>query len=423
MIYLSLTSSERRGKMKTVGIICEYNPFHNGHKRQIDILHGMGYDCIVCVMSGNYTQRGELAMFDKYTRAKSAVLGGADIVFELPFPYSSLSAEGFAAAGVHILASLGVSAISFGSECGDVRLLEQAADAVISSSFAEIYSGLLKGGRGSAAAYFEAINTISGNDLALLSNDILGISYISAIKRSGYDMKIIPIKREGAAYNEKMLSSGTLPSASAIREAVKTGGESLDYLLCEHIPEMALSPLSDAKSRGVAPVFIDSIGGDAVSFFRLMSPDELAVRAANRSCGGVSIAEDGVGICERICNAARVCETFDELRSKAYTSKYTDARINRVMLFSLLGVSDKPAKSLPEYTTLLASNNTGRVFLSNIRKSDGITVVTKPSDAPGDSIQRKLSEAADRFYTYAMPAKHDQNVFIKSRPFILKNKI
>ena len=82
--------------MRTAGIICEYNPFHTGHKRQIDILRDMGYDCIVCVMSGNYTERGELAIFDKYTRAESAILGGADVVLELPFPYSSFSAEGFA---------------------------------------------------------------------------------------------------------------------------------------------------------------------------------------------------------------------------------------------------------------------------------------------------------------------------------------
>ncbi len=409
--------------MKAVGIICEYNPFHNGHKRQLDILRGMGYDCIVCIMSGNYTQRGEFAIFDKYTRAKSAVLGGADIVFELPFPYSSLSAEGFASAGVHILASLGIGAISFGSESGELSLIERAADAVISSDFAEIYSGLSRGGLGSAAAYFEAVNAISGSDLKLLSNDILGISYISAIKRSGYDMDITLIKREGAAYNEKSLSVGTLPSASAIREAVKTGAESLGKLLYDHVPEASLSSLSDAKNEGLAPVFTDTAGRDIVSFFRLVSADELSARAKSRSCGGEYIAEDGVGICERICNSARVCETFDELRSRACTSKYTDARINRVMLFSLLGVSDKMAKSLPEYTTLLASNDTGREFLSNIRKSGEITVVTKPSDAPSNSIQRRISEAADRFYTSAMPTKQNSDIFIKSRPFILKNKI
>ena len=126
--------------MKAVGIICEYNPFHSGHKRQIDTLRDMGYDCIVCVMSGNFTQRGELAMFDKYTRAKTAVLGGADLVFELPFPYSSLSAEGFATAGVHILSSLGIRNISFGSECADKQLLCTAADVISSQGFIQAYT-------------------------------------------------------------------------------------------------------------------------------------------------------------------------------------------------------------------------------------------------------------------------------------------
>ena len=168
--------------MRTAGIICEYNPFHTGHKRQIDILHGMGYDCVVCVMSGNYTQRGELALFDKYTRAKSAVLGGADFVLELPFPYSSFSAEGFASSGVFILASLGVEAICFGSECGDISLLEIAADALLRGAFSDIYSKPVKCGRGSAAAYFDAIAEITGRDISLLSNDILGLSNVAAIK-------------------------------------------------------------------------------------------------------------------------------------------------------------------------------------------------------------------------------------------------
>ena len=124
--------------MRTVGIICEYNPFHLGHKKQIDTLRSMGYGCVICAMSGNYTQRGEFTVFDKYTRAEAAVFSGADIVVELPFPFSSLSAEGFASAGVHILASLGADAISFGSECGDISRLERAADAILSSEFKNI---------------------------------------------------------------------------------------------------------------------------------------------------------------------------------------------------------------------------------------------------------------------------------------------
>ena len=405
--------------MRTVGIVCEYNPFHNGHKNQIDILRGMGYDCVVCVMSGNYTQRGEPAMFDKYTRAKSAVLGGADIVLELPFPYSSFSAEGFASSGVHILASLGVEAICFGSECGDLSMIECAADALLSEDFSKIYSKYVKSGRGSAAAYFDAIGEISKKDFPVLSNDILGISYIAAIKRGNYKFDIVPIKRNGAAYNDKELTDGVLPSASAIREKIRNDGIDLIKLFSGHIPRYSLECLSNAIAVSLAPVFVGNIGSEILSFFKLMSPQELLDRAISRSHGGKNIADDGCGICERLCKTARESSTYAEFLKKSCSSKYTDARINRVILFSLIGVSDKITHSLPEYTTLLAANEVGRNFLSEIRKKCELTIVTKPADAPSDSTQKKLGESADALYADAMPIKSTVN-FIKLHPFMSK---
>ena len=405
--------------MRTAGIICEYNPFHAGHKRQIDILRGMGYDCVVCVMSGNYTQRGELAIFDKYTRAKSAVVGGADLVLELPFPYSSFSAEGFAAAGVHMLASIGVDAICFGSECGDANILERAADALLSPGFKEKYSELTRGGRGSAAAYFDAIGAITGENTSLLSNDILGISYIAAIKRLGVKIDIIPIKRDGAAYNEKALNEGVLPSASAIREKIKCGEKDIESALAGFVPDGALSVLASAQTNGYRPVFIENIGDKILSFFRLMSADEITARAISRSTGGESVAEDGVGICQRLCNIAKECNGFEEFLKRSYTAKYTDARINRVMLFSLLGISGAVGRKQPEYTTLLAANALGREFLSDIRKSCDFPIITKPADSP-DSVQKTISEAADSLYTEAMGNGAGLDFFIKSHPFMLK---
>ncbi len=405
--------------MRTAGIICEYNPFHTGHKRQIDILHSTGHDCVVCVMSGNCTQRGELTIFDKYTRAGSAVLGGADIVLELPFPYSSMSAEGFAGAGVHILASLGVDTLCFGSECGDKELLEAAADAVLSPEFPEIYSALIKSGLGSAAAYFEALRRISGRDASLLSNDILGISYIAAVKRHGHDLDFLPIKREGAAYNDKFLTDGKHPSASAIREAIRNSDIDIFQLLDGYMPDGSLKCLENATKSGRAPVFTSDVGSEVLSFFKLMSPDEIAARAISRSGGGDGIAEDGCGICERLCNTAKGCHTFEEFIQRSATSKYTDARLNRVILFSLLGASDIFSRSMPEYTTLLAANSIGRAFLSEIRKKEAFKIVTKPADAPVDSFQKRLSEAADALYSQAMPSNIDANIFIKSHPFML----
>lgn len=406
--------------MRAAGIICEYNPFHTGHKHQIDILRSMGYDCIVCVMSGNYTQRGEMAIFDKYTRAESAVCGGADLVIELPFPFSSLSAEGFANAGVYILSSLGVDAISFGSEYGDTSLLERAASAILAPNFPSVYNEIQRGGLGSAAAYFEAIKKISGEDISLFSNDILGISYVSAIKRLNSKLDILPIKRTGAAYNEQVLTEGQFPSASAIRNAIRSSNGDVNSMLDVHITEKSLQPLINARGCGLGPVFASDVEREILSFFKLMTPAEITTRAVIRSKGGEHIAEDGCGILERVCRSAKNTDTLDEFLRETYNSKYTDARMNRIILFSLFGVSDKLADSLPEYTTLLGASEKGRKYLSDIRKTCNLTIVTKPADAPDEGIQRAITETADSFYASAFPKKQGADHFIKARPFMLK---
>ena len=212
--------------MKTVGIVCEYNPMHTGHKRQIDFARANGAECIVCVMSGNYTQRGEFAVADKYTRARAAAMLGADLVIELPFPFSSMSAEFFSRAAVHILGSLGVDTICFGHECEDVSTLFSAAEAFCSKDFLEKLSQ--SGGIGTAKSFFDAYREISGNSYTLGSNDILGAYYISAAKSLFPDMSFLPIRRSGADYKETKLLSDTLPSATAIRNALKDGADFSD---------------------------------------------------------------------------------------------------------------------------------------------------------------------------------------------------
>ncbi len=400
--------------MRAVGIICEYNIFHNGHKRQIDLLRKNGFDTVVCVMSGNFTQRGSLAIADKYTRAKSAIMGGADIVFELPFPFSSLSAEGFAEAGVHILSSLGIKNISFGSECGDKELLKRTAKIIKSKEFIEKYS--LQSKRGSAYAYFDTIKAFLGEECQLLSNDILAISYISAIENLSADMEIFPIAREGSAYRDTEISS-TLPSATALRQEIEKSGAGFGCLKEIHSPRGVVSILQEAQKNGNCPVFIDKIGNEILSFFRFMSPDEIATRAVKRSGCGNCVADDGDGIVDRLCNQARASKSFDEFIKASYNSRHTDARINRVMLFSLLGVSDKLAKGLPSYTTLLATNRQGRELLSQIRKSNSFPIVTKPADAPNNH-QNSISAFADAIYTTAMPKCEDFDYFIKQSPYI-----
>lgn len=404
--------------MKTVGIVCEYNPFHNGHKRQLDVLRENGAELIICAMSGNFTERGELAIADKYVRAEAAVRCGADVVVELPFPFSSLSAEGFAMAGVHILASLGVDTLSFGSESGDIELLRRAAKIAMSDEFISAYSEASEGS-GSARAYFNTLSAFLGSDTKLSSNDILGISYLCAIEKQGLGIDVFPVKRLGMDYKDSVLKSVMLPSATAIRDAVKSrlfGGSS--STLDEYIPKEALDTFIKASTDRLAPVFVDNVGKEILSFFKLMTPEEITSRAIARSGGGNCVAEDGCGIVERLCRSAHASEDIAVFFDRAYNSRYTDARINRVILFSLLGVSNLFAKALPEYSCLLAANKNGREYLSQLRKSESFPIVTKPADAPEDDVVTKLSRSADELYCCAMPDPQCDGFFVKKRPFI-----
>ena len=401
--------------MRVVGIVCEYNPFHTGHKRQIDILRENGAETVICDMSGNFSERGELTIADKYTRAEAAIRCGADIVVELPFPYSSLSAEGFCAAGVHILSSLCCDTISFGSESADVALLCRAAEIISSPEFVSAYTERTKN-QGSARAYFDLLSSFLGESTSLLSNDILAISYIAAIKRAKLKLDIFPVKREGAAYTESQLSD-SYPSATAIRGAVKNHPEGFLSLSDKHIPREALEALKSAQSSGLAPTFTDGIGSDILSFFKLMSPDDIIARAVKKSGGGASVLEDGCGIVERLCGCAKKANSFEDFVGNAYNSRYTDARINRVILFSLLGASDALAKSVPEYTTLLGANEKGRKYLSNIRKTVEFPIITKPADAP-EGVMTDILRLSDSLYASAMPKGVNFDYFLKKHPYM-----
>ena len=172
----------------TVGIICEFNPFHNGHAYLLKKAHELG-DCVICVMSGRTVQRGTVAVTDPYTRAEIALLGGADLVLELPFPWSSGSAAYFASTGVNILSSLGVDCLLFGSECGDMDTLRSAAEVVRSDEFIARYTALCREGEGSAAAYRKALQEQFPQN-SMGANDLLGVAYLEAI--AAQNSSIIP---------------------------------------------------------------------------------------------------------------------------------------------------------------------------------------------------------------------------------------
>lgn len=363
--------------MTSFGIICEFNPLHNGHKRLIDMARKQGADCIVCVMSGNAVQRGELAIADKYARAKAAILCGADLVLELPYPWCAASAEYFAGAGVEVLYHF-CDNIIFGSECGDITLLKKAAACASGDDFKTELGKRLKHGDGAASVYFSLLNEACGRELS--SNDLLGVEYIRAAEERGFNIEFHTVKREGAAYGDKELGTDICPSATAIRNAWKNGKDASKY-----IPEEAQRVFEECDRTDIG-----ALSRALLMYFRLADPATFN-----------DIAETDGGIANRIVSVARTATDEKELFESLRTKRYTDAKLRRAILFCLTGVRSALLSECPEYVTLLGASNKGRALLSGVRSNERIRIVTKPADAPRESEQFKVSERLEAIFTLA----------------------
>jgi len=387
--------------MSIAGIICEYNPFHNGHKYLVDRAKNDGCS-VVAVMSGNYTQRGELAVADKYTRAEAAVKCGVDLVLELPFPFSMSSAEFFAKGGVSVLERVGAARIYFGSESGDVDLISEAAKAASSEEFAKIKTGISHD-EGSAKGYFEALGQVLGTNANLLSNDILAVEYLKEINRRQAFISAVCVKRQGDNFKDKTISS-EFASATAIREFLHTGNTNG---LEGYVPLPSLELIKKAIENSSAPAEIKKLETAIMSYWRMVDPATLA-----------DIAELGNGLEYRIKDAALSSATLEELEANVATKKYTSAKIRRAVLFAILGVTRSDLDSEPAYTTVLAADAAGREILSSIRKNTvGLKVVTKQADAP-ECRQKELSNRADALYTLAMPNPQNAGYLTKKKIYM-----
>lgn len=384
----------------TCGIICEYNPMHRGHEYMIEELHRAGVGTVVCLMSGSFVQRGDTAVTDKYDRAAAAVRSGADLVLELPFPWSCASAAYFAAAGVHILSALGIGNIAFGSESAELSRLRAAADAADAD---EGYAP--DASQGSAAAYFARIEGALGDGERLPPNDILGVEYIRAARRLGTATEFIVIKRAGAGFHDTD-ASAALPSATAMRAAILRGE------LPEGLTEASAESLRAAIAAGRAPATLGALGTAALWRFR---------------SGGAELgryAECGGGVSGRLARAAAESGNLADMFTAAATKKYTSARLRRAVIFALAGVLKANLDAMPSYTTVLASDARGRSFLAAARKKAGITVLTRPSAAlriAGAAARRQteLLLASEGLYSLALPVPRPAGSFMRQTPLCI----
>lgn len=381
--------------MKVIAIICEYNPFHKGHERQINIIRDtFGHDSVILsLMSGNWVQRGEAAVCDKYARAKAAVQCGSDIVMELPFPWSSGCAEHFARASVDILNSVGnVDYLCFGCESYELEKLTTTADRILSDEYIDALAALRINCPQSSDILLrsEAYQKLYGENLADSPNDILAIEYMKALKLTDSKIEPFPILRKGVY------------TATESRRLLKNK----DFgALREIMPKAALDTLGDETAPN-AEIF----GNVLISHLRLFDGDITKYE----DCAG--------GLGERLLKCAAECRDYSEFVSLCSTKKYTDAKIRRACLNALLGITRENLIVLPAYTTLLALSQKGREAL-NVMNGDFI--ITKPAH-----ITKRLAENERIAVQYAVSSKAESVYallqgkpsvdFLKKSPYIEK---
>lgn len=383
--------------MKIVGLITEYNPFHAGHLYHMQQARELtGADYCVVLMSGSFVQRGEPAIFDKYLRTKTALLAGADLVLEIPAAFSTASAHEFAAYGVALLSAIGVDAVVFGSECGQIEILKQAAYALNHES-AEFQERLRKGlkagltypqarakalGETQAGGTrvenvedFHANTDVSNSHIwsSILNspNNILGIEYLRAAEDLHSPMEFYTISREGSGYHEDTLADANFPSASAIRGIIRNSlskDKDLLDILASHLPAV-----THPAYTGAVPVFVDDFSG-------LLNATVLQMQAT------FSIADLSPELAARLTKPPYFPLSFEERIQALKTRQLTYTRVSRALLHLVLGMRKEDISRWKDegyalYARILGFRRQSSPLLSCLHKKSSIPLITKMADA------------------------------------------
>lgn len=342
--------------MKTYGIIAEYNPFHNGHKYQIDKTREKGATHIVAVMSGNYVQRGDVAIVDKFSRARECLNNGVDLVLELPVIYSLSTAEKFAEGAISILKNTScVDGISFGSECGDVSLLKMAAKASIEISQSKKIMEKLEAGTSYPRAMQEVIEETYEkeiSDVFRTPNNLLGIEYIKALIKYDWDIDIMTIERKNTMHDSKDYKNG-FASASMIRESIKNGEK-----IIKAVPESTEKMLESCFQSGKIHT-VDNLQVAMLYKLRCMTAEDFSI-----------LPDVSNGLENRIYKAVQSSVTVDEILFKIKTKRYPLSRIRRILLCALIGIKREDYLAECPYARVLAMNDRGCKLMRMMKKHE-----------------------------------------------------
>lgn len=358
--------------MRVAGIITEYNPFHNGHAYIADAARKSGATHIVAVMSGNFVQRGGPAVFDRSVRAEAALKNGIDLVLQLPAVYASSPAQSFARAGVEILDGLGmIDELVFGSECGDTEKLVSAVCALESEEFKPLLEAELKKGISFASARENALRNIDSEsaDIIKSPNNILGVEYISALRKIGSGIIPVTFSRVGAEHDSDEFS-GNIASASYIRSNIRENWESF-------VPENAVEIYKNAPVADIGRI-------------------ENAILYSLRTADAESLAKApdvSEGIENRIISAAEKAKNLEELYSFSKTKRYSHARIRRIILNYFLGFTAMDTAVSVPYIRVIGFNERGAELIRKAKETAKLPIITKAADVAdlGEKAQRVFS--------------------------------
>ena len=354
---------------KVLGIVCEYNPFHNGHLYHIIQSKKLsGADYTVAIMTGNFTQRGDVSLVDKWSKTEMALLSGVDLVIELPVIYSLSSAENFAEGAIKILNSLKIiDYISFGSETRDINLLDRIAEVLCNEP--KEYQTLLSHELSKGISYPKARENalmMYLNDVRRFANvlstpnNILGIEYLKSLRKTKSTISPICIPRVGAGHNDTTYSKN-IASATTVRNFVSSNKyDTLEFKRL--VPVSTYSILTENIKKGHIVNGLTNYEKEILYAFRRMSIDEIS-----------NLPDVSEGLEYKLKNAANSCNSLIEFFNIVSSKRYTKTRISRILVYGLLGITKKDmqlSKSAIPYARILGFNKNGQHLLSMIAKAN-----------------------------------------------------
>ncbi len=351
--------------MNICGIICEYNPFHNGHKYLIDQIrkHQPDTKMVVC-MSGNFVQRGEFAVYDKYARAKAAILNGIDLVIELPVHFSCCTAERFAFGGIYLLNALGcIDTLCFGSESGNIKDLALISSALSDQHTDSAVRQYLNDGMTYAAAREKAVKDTVGDigDLMHNPNDILGIEYIKALNKLNSRITPCTFQRKGASH-DSCQTKNSIASASYIRQLILSGDDTKNLYIPKNTVGIYSRPEHQEEQK---------IKTDFAMLYRLKTMNKKDFER---------LPDMSEGLENRLYKAVQNGNSVEEIINLAKCKRYTMSRIRRAVFHSFIGLTKNDLTDFPEYIKILDFNQNGTEILRLAKQTRTLPIVTRSSD-------------------------------------------